>query len=65
MAHLAHRRATDKIVQEPVSVSGHRNEVGVPLLGRVRKARRGTMAARPQGPPRLLPVSFDKSGLST
>ena len=38
---------------------------GVPLLGRVRKARRGTMAARPQGPPRLLPVSFDKSGLST
>lgn len=31
---------------------------GVPILGKTRKAKRGTLAARVQGPPRLVPLPF-------
>ena len=38
---------------------------GVPLLGKTRKARRSTLAARVQGPPRLMPLPFDESSQPT
>lgn len=35
---------------------------GVPVLGKIRKARRGTLSARLRGPPRLVPIPLDRSG---